>query len=184
MRVGAATGDQHRALDGGGWHHAVGHRLGDPGAEHHNRKPGVDRFHARRDCTGGTLALLEGRSFSVVANGGSFTDSGLLNVEGGSFSATTLTITATGTFLDAGSFSGAIANAGEVNIADGTVLTLTGGGSLGGAFDGAGTLKLSGTTAFTLTRPPRFRMAHCRLRAAARSLARAASTVRSMIWAR
>ncbi len=35
--------------------------------------------------TGGTLELLQGRSFAVTGNGGSFTDSGVLQLGGGNF---------------------------------------------------------------------------------------------------
>jgi hypothetical protein len=99
----------------------------------------------------GTLLIEASRPFTATANAGTFTDAGLLDVSNGSFTATRLNITATGTLLDAGGFVGAISNAGTVSIAGGDTLALNSGGALGGVFTGDGTLRLAGTTPFTVS---------------------------------
>jgi hypothetical protein len=82
-------------------------------------------------AVGGTLALLDGRAFTVTANAGGFEVDGTLLVDGGTFDATLLTVTATGT----------------VAIGDTTTLTLPEIVLAGGLFAGAGTLEvLDGAT--------------------------------------
>ena len=96
----------------------------------------------------GALVISNGRTFVASSNAGTITDAGLLSIQSGSFSAQDLVVAATGTLLDNGAFSGAIANSGVISIADEIVLGLTSGGALGGSFTGPGTLQLSGATAY------------------------------------
>jgi hypothetical protein len=96
----------------------------------------------------GALTVSNGRTFVATSDAGTITNSGLLSIQEGSFSATDLIITASGTLIDDGSFTGDITNQGTVAIADEVVLTLTGGGVLGGTFSGLGTLQLSGKSTY------------------------------------
>jgi hypothetical protein len=94
----------------------------------------------------GTLALLN-RSYTASY----LTDAGVLTLNGGTLTATKLTISAGGQFFDAGTVVGPIANSGTVNIALGTTLSQTAGGALGGTYTGLGTLVLGGATPFSIT---------------------------------
>jgi fibronectin-binding autotransporter adhesin len=99
----------------------------------------------------GTLSLLNGRSFSAAANGGVFADAGLLSVNGGTFSATTLTVSSTGTFIDNGTFTGALNSTGSVQVSTGETLTLTSATNLGGSFTGGGIITLGGGGTYTVS---------------------------------
>jgi hypothetical protein len=112
-------------------------------------------------AAGGALSLLAGRSFTVAANGGSFSNAGKLTLGGGTFSATSLMeastavlsgfgqvagpISAAGTILASGgtlTLAGALSGTGTLSVAAKAVLDETGGGSFAGALTGAGTIKI------------------------------------------
>jgi hypothetical protein len=94
---------------------------------------------------GGALSLLDGRNFSAVANGGSFTDNGVLNMAGVDFTATTLTISAGATLTGSGNVTGAVVNQGSI-VASGGVLGFLGTLTNSGTIDvTAGALSLVGT---------------------------------------
>jgi hypothetical protein len=115
----------------------------------------------------GTLELLAARSFTGAK---AFTDSGLLQLGGGTFNETSLTIGSTGHIVGFGTVTPAIANSGVLEAKGGTLLisgAVTGTGLLqidAGAtldlhssapstqtasFNGQATLKLDNATAFT-----------------------------------
>ncbi len=119
---------------------------------------------------GGTLSLLSGRNY--VAGVTSFGVGGLLSLSGVTFTVKNLAVTAGGTVSGYGKVSAAVADAGTLSAAGGTLVLagavsgagalraaaaatvdLTKGGALSEAISGAGTLQLSGTTAYTLAGP-------------------------------
>jgi hypothetical protein len=109
----------------------------------------------------GTLNILADRNFDATANGGTFTDNGLLTLGGGTFTASSVTVGA-GAFLNGfGVIDGAVVNDGTITVeggalifdgpltGDGTLTTgtggiveLMGGGSLNQGVTGNGTLEL------------------------------------------
>jgi hypothetical protein len=111
----------------------------------------------------GTLELLAERNFSAA---GAFTDSGLLQLGGGTFAASSgLSVASTGALGGFGTVTGAVADAGSVAASGGTlvlaggasgsgtlsaasnaVLDLLGGAALTEALTGAGTLQLDSGT--------------------------------------
>ena len=98
--------------------------------------------------TAGTLALLAGRSFSASA---AFTDSGLLQLGGGTFTASAgVSAASTGTLAGFGTATANVADAGLV-LASGGTLTLTGAVSGAGTLAAAAGATLDFTTAQTLT---------------------------------
>jgi hypothetical protein len=95
---------------------------------------------------GGSLALLDGRDFTATANGGAFSDGGVLNLGGVTFTATTLTIAAGGLLEGSGNVSGAVIDAGSVAVSGGMLSffgTLTNSGTMDVT---GGTLSLVGNT--------------------------------------
>ena len=88
-------------------------------------------------AAGGSLALLDGRNFTATANGGAFTDGGVLNLGGVAFAATTLTIAAGGVLEGSGNVSGAVVDAGSVAVSGGTLSFL-------GSLTNSGTMDVSG----------------------------------------
>jgi hypothetical protein len=114
----------------------------------------------------GTLELLAGRDFVHV---GSITDAGLLDLGGGTVSATSLAIVAGGTLAGFGTvtapladggtisatagtltLSGNVSGAGRLGALAGATIDLTAGGTLTEVISGAGTLELGGTTPYSL----------------------------------
>ena len=71
----------------------------------------------------GQLHLLANRNFTAVASNGSFSNSGLLDLGGGKFSATLLTNAAQGTVSGFGTVAGSIGNSGLVTASGGTLST-------------------------------------------------------------
>ena len=119
--------------------------------------------------SGATLELLAGRGFTAVANGGSFTDNGQLQLGDAVFTGATLTIGGAGSLTGNGSVQAAIVSSGAITATDGTLtlaqstsltgtigakaaadLELTAGGSLNATISGAGTLELSGATTYAV----------------------------------
>jgi hypothetical protein len=96
----------------------------------------------------GTLQLLAGRNFNASA---AFTDNGLLQLGGGTFTASAgLSVASTGTLTGFGTMKANVADAGLVLASVGT-LTLGGAISGAGAFGAAAGATLDLTTAETLT---------------------------------
>jgi hypothetical protein len=98
-------------------------------------------------AAGGTLALLGGRSFAAIAGAGTFVDSGVLTLDGGTFAAAALTISASGSLWDSGTVVGTLSDAGTVTIDDNVTLTPASLILTGGVVSGEGTLEvLAGNT--------------------------------------
>ena len=105
--------------------------------------------------------MLAGRNFDATANNGAFADNGSINLTGGTFTTTTLTIGKTGSFTGFGEldgnvvnnglitiqngqllFGGSITGTGSITTGTGGIVVLDGGGSLNQAVSGTGTLEL------------------------------------------
>ncbi|WP_199555423.1 choice-of-anchor D domain-containing protein [Sandaracinobacteroides hominis] len=80
------------------------------------------------NASGGALRILNGRSYTVSANAGAFTNAGLLEVGGGSFNAAS--IANSGAIQGFGTVNAAITGAGGIRASGGTLST--------GRFTGAG----------------------------------------------
>ena len=112
---------------------------------------------------GGTLSLLEDRNFNATANSGIFTDNGVLNLGGGIFTASSLTIGTNAFFNGFGTIDGAVINDGTITVEGGMlifdgslsgtgtittgtggIIELMGGGPLMQPPSGTGTLELNG----------------------------------------
>ena len=121
----------------------------------------------------GSLALLNGVNFTNTANGGDLTDSGFLELGGGSFTGTTLTIAQGGNFLGFGTIDGDVVNDGTITITGGElvfngsvtgtgvivtgtggIIDLTGGGTISQTISGDGTLTLSDGSYTLAPNPP------------------------------
>ena len=99
----------------------------------------------------GALRLLGGRSFTAVANSGNFSDSGQLQLGGGTLTATSLTVATGATLLGFGTVTGPVASSGLVNANGGLLLlssALTGNSAL--EADASATLQLAANTALTI----------------------------------
>jgi hypothetical protein len=72
----------------------------------------------------GALILLDGRDFTATANGGNFTDGGVLVLGGVAFSAATLDISAGAMLAGSGSVAGAVITAGSIASSGGTLAFL------------------------------------------------------------
>ena len=99
---------------------------------------------------GGALRVLGGRSFTVVANGGNFSDSGQLQLGGGTLTATSLSVGTGAELLGYGTVANAVTSTGVVD-ANGGLLVLS--SALAGASlleaDAGATLQLAANTALT-----------------------------------
>ena len=119
--------------------------------------------------SGGTLDLLNDRDFMAQSNGGTFTDNGVINLGGGTITASLLKIGSGADFNGFGEIDGRVLNNGLIDIEGGQliingkvtgtgsittgtggVVVLMGGGSLDNAPTGTGTLELKGGS-YTLT---------------------------------
>ena len=117
-------------------------------------------------ASGGTLAVLGSRSYSTS---NAITDSGVLQLGGGTFAPSSLSVTSGGKLLGYGTVTPVVANAGTID-ASGAVLRLTAGASgtgaliagsgallvllastTAGAVTANGTLEITGTTTLTAT---------------------------------
>jgi hypothetical protein len=120
-------------------------------------------------AAGGKLNVLGARNFTVVANGGTLADSGVVTLGGGTFTATSLALAAGGTVAGFGTvagpvsgggtisasggtllFSGAVSGEGKITAASGATVDFTTGGALPASISGAGTLRLDGA-AYTIS---------------------------------
>jgi hypothetical protein len=121
----------------------------------------------------GSLALLNGINFTDTANGGDLTDSGFLELGGGTFTGTTLTIAQGGNFLGYGTiaadvvdngtititggelvFEGSVTGTGVIVTGTGGIIDLTGGGTISSVISGDGTLTLSDGNYVLANNPP------------------------------
>jgi hypothetical protein len=98
-------------------------------------------------ASGGTLAVLGNRGYSTSLG---LTDSGLLQLGGGTFAPASLSVTSGGRLLGFGTVTPAVANAGTIE-ASGGVLDLSAGASGAGALiaDVGATLELAGASTTT-----------------------------------